>query len=189
MRTHTTLRRSLAPIALALAAVVIIPAQALGKAVIRFIHAVPGVGTASVNLDTGTGMHPVGSVGFGQVSGWVSMRAGSCKWALTSGGKLLVHGTATLGDGAYDIVVLDKRSGVSLGVYRVQAGRPGSSLVRVIHAAPELGSPELTLDSKVADKSLSFTSATPYLSVTPGAHVARGDQAGNEHRARARGRE
>ncbi|MDQ6729639.1 MAG: DUF4397 domain-containing protein [Actinomycetota bacterium] len=171
MRTHTTLRRSLAPIALALAAVVIIPAQALGKAVVRFIHAVPGVGTASVNLDTGTGMHPVGSVGFGQVSGWLSIRAGSFRWALTSGGKLRGHGTATLGDGAYDIVVLDRKSGISLGVYRVHAGRPGSSLARVIHAAPELGSPELTFDSKIADKSLSFTSSTPYLSVKPGTHV------------------
>lgn len=171
MRTHATVRRSLALLALVLAAIVIIPAQALGKALVRFIHAVPGVGTATLNLDTGTGMHPVGSVGFGQVSGWLSMRAGSFKWALTSGGRSLVHGTATLGDGAYDAVVLDAKSGVSLGVYRTQTGRPGSSLVRVIHAAPELGSPELTLDSRVAAKSLSFTSATPYLSISPGAHV------------------
>jgi len=129
-RAHPpTVRRSLAPLALALAAIVIIPAQALGKALVRFIHAVPGVGTATVNLDTGTGMHPVGSVGFGQVSGWLSMRAGSFKWALTSGGRSLVHGTATLGDGVYDAVVLDKKSGVSPGVYRVRTGRPGSSLV------------------------------------------------------------
>lgn len=171
MRTPTIVRRSLAPLVLALAAVVIIPAQALGKALVRFIHAVPGVGTATVSLDTGTGMHPVGSVGFGQVSGWLSMRAGSFKWALTGGGRALVHGTATLGDGVYDAVVLDKKSGVSLGVYRVQRGRPGSSLVRVIHAAPELGSPELTLDAKVAATSLNFTAATRYLSVSPGAHV------------------
>lgn len=140
-------------------------------ALVRFIHAVPGVGTATVNLDTGSGMHPVGSVGFGQVSGWLSLRSGSFKWALTSGDKSLVHGSATLGDGAFDVVVLDKKSGIGLGVYRAQAGRPGSSLVRVIHAAPELGSPELTLDSKLAVKSLSFTAATPYLSVSPGAHV------------------
>ncbi len=60
MRTHTTVRRSLAPLALALAAIVIIPAHALGKVLVRFIHAVPGVGPATVNLDTGSGMHPVG---------------------------------------------------------------------------------------------------------------------------------
>ncbi len=171
MRTHAIVRRSLAPLALALAAIVIIPAQALGKALVRFIHAVPGVGAATVNLDTGTGMHPVGSVGFGQVSGWLSLRAGSFKWALTSGGRSLVHGTATLGNGVYDAVLLDERSAVSLGVYRTQAGRPGSSLVRVIHAAPELGSPGLTLDSRPAARLLSFTSATPYRLTSPGVHV------------------
>ncbi len=171
MRTRRSVRRSLTFLTLALSAVVVIPAQALGQALVRFIHAVPGVGTATVDLDTGTGMHPVGSVGFGQVSGWLSMRTGSFRWALTGGGKTLVRGTATVGGGAYDIVVLDRKSGVGLGVYRTQAGRPGTSLVRVIHAAPELGSPELTLDSKLAVKSLSFTAATPYLSVSPGAHV------------------
>lgn len=171
MPTHPSVRRSLAPAAMALAAVIVVPAQAVGKALVRFVHAVPGVGRATVNLDTGTGMHPVGSVRFGQVSGWLSLRAGSFKWALSSSGQSLVHGTATLGNGVYDIVVLDKRSGVSLGVYQVRAGRPGSSLVRVIHAAPELGSPALSLDSRVTVKRLSFTAATPYLSVNPGAHV------------------
>ena len=171
VHARRSVRRSLASLALALTATILIPAQALGKALVRFIHAVPGVGTATVELDTGSGLHPVGSVGFGQVSGWLSMRSGSFKWALTGAGKTLVRGTATVGDGAYDIVVLDRKSGVSLGVYRAQAGRAGTSLVRVIHAAPELGAPELTLDSKVAVKSLNFTAATPYVSVNPGAHV------------------
>lgn len=152
-------------------AAVLIAAQALGKALVRFIHAVPGVGTATVELGTGGGLHPIGSVGFGQVSGWLSVRSGRFTWALTGGGKTLVHGTATVGDGAYDIVVLDRHRGVGLGVYRARAGRPGTSLVRVIHAAPELGAPQLTLDAKVAVKSLSFTAATPYVSVNPGAHV------------------
>lgn len=171
MHARRSVRRSLASLALALTATVLIAAQALGKALVRFIHAVPGVGAATVELDTGSGLHPIGSVGFGQVSGWLSVRSGSFKWALTGGGKTLARGTATVGDGAYDIVVLDRHSGVGLGVYRARAGRSGTSLVRVIHAAPELGAPELTLDSKVAVKSLSFTAATPYVSVNPGAHV------------------
>src|SRR4029077_10312482 len=43
--------------------------------------------------------------------------------------------------------------------------------VRVIHAAPELGSPDLTVDAKEAVKSLAFTDATPYVPLTPGAHT------------------
>ncbi|MGI9184148.1 MAG: DUF4397 domain-containing protein [Solirubrobacteraceae bacterium] len=148
----------------------LVPAQALGKALIRFVHAVPGVGTATVDVNAGNGATENGSIGFGQVTPWKSIRSGSFKWALSGGGKTLVKGTATVGDGAYDIVVLAKVSGVSLGIYKTESGKPGTSLVRVIHAAPELGSPELTLDSKPAVKSLSFTQATPYLSVNPGMH-------------------
>lgn len=57
-----------------------------------------------------------------------------------------------------------------------QAGHPRQG--RIVEApvdpqagAPELGSPELMLDSKPAVKSLSFTQATPYISVNPGTHT------------------
>jgi LysM repeat protein len=149
----------------------LIPAQALAKALIRFIHAVPGVGKATVQINDGSGNVDIGSIGFGQVTPWHSVRSGSFQWALQGGGKTLVKGTSTVGNGAYDIVVLDKSSGVTLGIYKARAGKPGTSLVRVIHAAPELGSPELTVDSKEAVKSLAFTQATPYVSLSPGVHT------------------
>jgi nucleoid-associated protein YgaU len=137
---------------------------------VRFVHAVPGVGTATVEVNTGNGAVDLGSIGFGQVTSWRSIRSGGFHWALEGGGKKLAQGTSTVGNGAYDIVVLDKTSGVTLGIYKARAGKPDTSLVRVIHAAPELGSPELTLDSHPVVKRLGFTQATPYLSVTPGVH-------------------
>ncbi len=175
MRTHTTLRRSLAPIALAIAVTAVIPAQALGKAVVRFIHAVPGVGTATIKVNTGQGNVNLGSIGFAQVSPWRSIRSGSFRWALTGGGKVLASGTSTVGDGVYDIVVLDKPSGVGveLGVYKAQGGRAGTSLVRVIHAAPELGAPMIHVGSHVADRMLAYRGATPYVSVAPGVDSVR----------------
>jgi hypothetical protein len=167
LRKHSMLRRSLAPLLLGLATSLLMPVQALARAVVRFVHAVPGVGRATVKVDGQT----VGSVAFAQATSWHSVRSGSFRWALQSGPKTLVSGTSRIGNGAYDIVVLDRAKGVSLGIYRAQAGKAGSSLIRVIHAAPELGSPELTLDSKPAVHSLSFTRATPYLSVAPGVHA------------------
>jgi nucleoid-associated protein YgaU len=149
----------------------LIPAQALANALIRFIHAVPGVGKAKVQINDGSGNVDIGSIGFGQVTPWHSIRSGSFQWVLKGGGKTLVAGTSTVGNGAYDIVVLDKSSGVGLGIYKARAGKSGTSLVRVIHAAPELGSPELTVDSKEAVKSLAFTQATPYVSLAPGPHT------------------
>ncbi len=146
---------------------------------VRFIHAVPGVGTATVKLNSGSGDVNLGSIGFAQVTPWRNVRSGSFHWSLVGGGKTLAQGSSTVGDGAYDIVVLDKPSGVSLGIYKAEGGRPGTSLVRVIHAVPELGSPELELDSKVVVKSLGFTKATPYLSVSPGVHSLSAMKAGD----------
>ena len=179
MRRHRSTRLSLAPLALGLCVWLLWPAQALARAVVRFIHAVPGVGTATVKLNTGAGDVDLGSIGFAQVTPWRNVRSGSFHWSLEGGGKTLASGTSTVGSGAYDIVVLDKSSGVSLGIYQAHGGKPGTSLVRVIHAVPELGSPELELDSKVVVKSLSFTKATPYLSVNPGVHSLSAMKAGD----------
>ena len=167
VRTHRTVRRSLASLTLLLVAVVIVPAQALGKALVRFIHAVPGAGTATIKVNTGQGDQNLGSIGFAQVSSWRSIRSGSFRWTLTGAGKVLASGTSTVGDGVYDIVVLDKPSGigVQLGVYKAQGGRAGTSLVRIIHAAPELGTPMIHVGAHIADRMLAYQSATP--SVNP----------------------
>lgn len=158
--------------ALGLCVWLILPAQALARAVVRFVHAVPGAGKATVEVDSGGGDQKLGSVGFAQVTPWRSIRSGSFRWTLVgSGGKKLASGTSSVVAGAYDIVVLDKPSGISLGVYKAATAGPGTSLVRAIHAAPELGSPQLDIDSKVVLNRLSFTSATPYLSVKPGTHT------------------
>ena len=45
--------RSLAPLVLGLCVWLLWPAQAFAAALIRFIHAVPGVGTATVDVDAG----------------------------------------------------------------------------------------------------------------------------------------
>ena len=96
------------------------PAQALAQALVRFIHAVPGVGTATVDINSGSGVETVGSIGFGQVTPFKSVRAGSFRWTLKGAGKVLASGTATVGDGVYDIAILDNTSGsgVRLGIYK-----------------------------------------------------------------------
>jgi Domain of unknown function (DUF4397)/LysM domain len=175
-RFHT---RSLAPLVLGLCVWLIWPAQSLAKALVRFIHAVPGVGTATVAVDTGSGDQTLGSIAFAQATAWRSVRSGRFHWILTGAGKTLAQGSATIGNGAYDIVVLEKDMKVVLGVYRAQGGTAGTSRVRVIHAAPELGSPELQIDGKTVVNSLGYTAVTPYLSIAPGLHslgaMRRGD--------------
>ena len=179
LRRSRILQRSVAPLVLGTCVWLTLPAQAFAKAVVRFVHAVPGVGQATVTVNDGSGAQQVGKVAFGQSTRWSSVRSGAFRWSLAGGGKTLATGTTTVGNGAYDLVVLEQGSGVRLGVYKAEAGTPGTSLVRVIHAAPELGSPQLTVDGKVAVKSLAYTKATPYVQMTPGMHALGADRPGS----------
>lgn len=171
VRSRRARRRSLAPLVLAVSVWLVWPAQSLGRALVRFVHGVPGVGRATVDVDDGTGGQAVGTVGFAQSTAWHSIRSGRFRWTLQGGGKTLASGSASVGDGAYDIVVLERQMKVWLGIYKTVAGKPGTSLVRVIHAAPELGAPELTVDGREAVRSLAYRQATPYVSLPPGAHT------------------
>jgi hypothetical protein len=175
------LPRSLAPLAVGVTVWLVMPTQAMAKAVVRFVHAVPGVGRAEVSVTDGSGPHRIGAIGFGQATRWRAIRSGAFHWSLSGGGRTLATGTSTVGDGAYDLVIMERGSGsgVQIGVYRAHGGRPGTSLVRVIHAAPELGSPELMIDGKVAVKRLAYTQATPYVSLPPGVHRLGADRPGD----------
>jgi LysM repeat protein len=172
MRRQFSLARSLAPLVLGLCICLLWSGQALAAALVRFIHAVPGVGTATVDVNSGNGEQDVGSIGFGQVTPFKSLRAGSFRWSLKGGGKVLATGTSTVGNGVYDIVILEKPSGsgVELGVYKAAGAKAGTSLVRVIHAVPELGSPMFMLDMHAVANRLPYVHATPYYSIMPGVY-------------------
>lgn len=164
-------KRSLAPLVPAVCVWLVWPAQSFARALVRFVHGVPGVGRAIVNVDDGTGSQDVGTIGFAQSTAWHSIRSGRFRWTLEGGGKKLASGSATLGNGAYDIVVAERGMRVWLGIYKAKGGKAGTSLVRVIHGAPELGAPELTVDGKQAVTSLAYRQATPYVSLPAGTHT------------------
>lgn len=177
---HQSRLKSLAPLALGLCIYLLWPAHALARAVVRFVHAVPGVGTAQVEVTAGSESIDFGSIGFSQSTSWHSLRSGRFLWHLVgSGGKTLASGSATVGDGAFTAVVITRTDGVFVDIYRDRGGEPGKSLIRVIHAAPELGSPQLKFDSQIVDQRLDYTKATPYLSVNPGTHSLAAMRAGD----------
>jgi LysM domain. len=148
------------------------PAQAFARALIRFVHAVPGVGTATVDVNAGNGEQNLGSIGFGQVTKFAGVRSGSFRWTLKGAGKVLATGTSTVGNGDYDIAIVEDpaNSGVKLNLYRSASAKPGTSLLRMIHAAPELGAPMFMLDMHTLADRLPYTRATPYFSITPGVY-------------------
>lgn len=172
--------RSLAFLLLAVTIWLVLPAQALARTVLRFIHAVPAAGPATLELGSGSSASKVGTIAFGQSSTFHSVRTGQFVWTLRgSDGKTLATGASTIGEGTYTGVFLANGKGVSLGLYKDQPGVPGKSLIRVIHAAPELGSPSLKFDGKVVDPRLDFKAATPFLTVAPGSHTFAAMAAGS----------
>jgi hypothetical protein len=173
MRSHVPFARCLAIFVLGLWIWLILPSEALATALVRWVHAVPGVGSGTIGVTTAGGEQQFGTIGFGEVTPFKSIPSGSFRWALTRSGTVLASGTSTVGDGVYDIAVIQKMpgSGVTLGIYRAATADHGVSLVRVIHAAPELGSPMFMLDNGTVAHSLPYGGATRYFAIPPGAYT------------------
>jgi hypothetical protein len=73
--------------------------------------------------------------------------------------------------GSYTAVALAKGSkGFELKLYRDGHARKGTARLRVIHAAPELGSPDIKLGQRTVAEKLAYKEATPYLSESPGSY-------------------
>jgi hypothetical protein len=170
-------RRASRCLLLFICANVLWPAQALANAFLRVVHAVPGAGAASLKVTSDGKTITLGPVAFAQSSGFASVPSGPFTWTLTAGGKTLFSGTGRLANGAYTGVLMYKGSGMSvmgvmLHTYRDQGATSGHSAIRFIHAAPELGNPMLKFDGRTVATNVGFMMATPYLSVSPGAHSA-----------------
>jgi len=145
-------------------------AQASGDASVRFVHAVPGAGPAELVVKGGA---QVGSgTGFGQVSSYVGVSPGSHEVSLKSGKTTIAVTNVDFTDGKrYTVVAMSQGKKAQLRPYVDGKAADAKARLRLIHAAPELGSPDVRLDGQALAEKASFTEATPYLTVSPGSHA------------------
>jgi hypothetical protein len=145
-------------------------AEARADATVRFVHAVPGAAAAELSVQ---GASPVGgSIGFGQVTSYVGVSPGSHEVALKSGAKTLATGKVHFTNGdRYSVVAMASGKKVQLRPYTNGAPAPGKAKIRLIHVAPELGSPDVRLGSQAIAEKVNYAEATPYLTVTPGTYT------------------
>jgi len=145
-------------------------AEASGSAEVRFVHAVPGAGKAELVVKGGS---PIGGpVAFGQVTPYSSVRAGAQELVLQSGSKALAREHVDLTDeGRYSIVAMAQGDGVQLRTYTDGGATDAKARLRLVHAAPELGSPDVRLGKQPVAEGVKFTEATPYLTVSPGTYT------------------
>jgi hypothetical protein len=113
----------------------------------------------------------VGKAGFGQASDYATVPSGKADLSVSLGGKPLLDATHVLRDGRRYSVIAMASSPPKLRVYADDEAAPGVARMRVIHAAPELGKPDLTVDGKVVGERVPFETATRYWGLPPGDHT------------------
>jgi hypothetical protein len=152
-------------------------ASALGSAKVRLVNARPGSDAVGLKVVVGTAAPPtIGDAAYGQVTPYASVSAGSAQISLagldSSQSASGIQTTETLEDGvSYTAVALaEGRSGFQVEVYRDGGARAGTARLRVLHAAPELGSPDIRLGERTIAEEVAFRDASPYLSVEPGSY-------------------
>ena len=145
-------------------------AEAKQTAQVRFLHAVPGVGTASLSA---SGVK-VGIAGFGEKTGFASVPAGDSPLVLHGPDGLVLKGSDQLDAGnAYTIIALAKGKSAELRGFVDGSARAGVARVRMIQAAPELGMPNFVVGGKVVAKSASYGSDTGYADLEPGSYKVK----------------
>ena len=145
--------------------ILVAPSTALGAAQVRFLHAVPGAGEATVTADG----QSVGSAGFGGVSDPAAVPSGPTRFVLEApGGVRLTKSARLLDGGSYTVVGLARGNSAELRLYRNGAADPGRARLRMVHAAPELGTANLALNGKVVAKGAAYTDETRYWTLPPG---------------------
>lgn len=147
------------------------PAHLLAKSGVRFVHAVPGAREAELTVEQAGRTTLVGRTGYGRATDVRTVPPGEFRWRLASGGKTIAEGTGTAASARMTAVAIPQGTKPVVRFFRDAVDVPrGKARLRVIHAAPELGSPDLRVDGKRVARGLGYGRATPYLTVSAGRH-------------------
>ena len=147
--------------------------DALAAAKVRFLHAVPGVGPAALDVSVAGREGASAAVGFAKASGYVTVGEGAAQLALAVRGESDPAATerATLKDRQrYTVVALRRDGEVELRLYRDDGAAGGAARLRAIHAAPELDGVDVRLGEQVIADGLAPAGASPYDRIEPGSY-------------------
>src|SRR5436305_1791748 len=154
-------------IGLCLAALMLVggpAASAFGFAKVRLVNARPGSHAVGLKVVLGgAAPPPVGPASYGQVTPYVRVSPGKATISLSGVSSSPEVSTDFVDGGNYTAIALAKGSkGTTLKIYRDGRARKGTARLRIIHAAPELGSPDVKLGQRTVAEKLAYADATPY---------------------------
>ena len=140
-------------------------ASASGDARLRFVQAIPDARDTEVEVSAGGITERIGrGVGFGEVGRYTAVPAGRVTFELrTVGGS-----TETLRNRAH-YTLLAKHD--SLELLRDGRAKGGTSRLRVVNAAPELGPVDVELGDRRVAEGARYGDVSGYTAVEPGAYA------------------
>ena len=159
--------------------------SASASASVRFVHAVPGAGPATLNV-TVEGAGVSGSpVSFGSVGDPLEVGEGDATLTVApgDGGDAIADAEEPLEDGRnYTVVALPRQTGdaAQLRIFEDGKAKPGDARVRAIQAGPELGEPDVRVGERPIAEKLGYADATDYVDVAPGTYDIAVTRAGGE---------
>src|SRR4051794_32932199 len=153
-------------IACAVAVLMVEMTAAASASAASHVRLVNARGGSAVTLSVTVGGKKVaagGAVAYAQAGALAAVPSGAAK--LTAGGKTA---SQSLADGAsYTVVAVPKGALIVLRNGRATAGQ---ARLRLVHAAPELGSPDVRLGSRTIAQGVKYHAASGYLTVAPGSY-------------------
>lgn len=151
----------------------LVPQAAFAKddAKVRFVQTVPAPGALELHATTGGISARIGHpLTFGTVGSYEDVPAGDVTFELREPeGQAITETKEQLRDGAHYTVV--GMSGKQLMVLQDGKGEGGTSRMRVLNTAPELGAVDVKLGDRTIAKGVDFGDVSGYTGVGPGAYA------------------
>jgi hypothetical protein len=113
------------------------------------------------------------SAPFGDVTRYVASPVGKVRLRHRdpTGGKDLELDAHVENGRRYTVAAAGLRGREVLRIFPEASARASTALVRVVHLAPELGSPDLQVDGTTVARAFPYLAKTPYTPLTPGKHT------------------
>jgi hypothetical protein len=148
---------------------------------LRFLHAIPGAPAANVVVTGGSGTAtPLNGIAFGQVSPSTPEPTGPVTVTVSAGGQKVGSATESLAPGAsYTLVAEGTAKAPRFKLYRAGKAVPGKASVRAVHAAPEMGTVQMSLSGRPWG-SVGFGQDTGYKTAEPGTYEAKAMMPGDK---------
>lgn len=160
------------------------PVLAAKGANVRFVHAVPGAGDATLEVAGGGSRSAEARAGFGEASDREAGPSGEVQLSLRvgdSGDAAYTASETLVPNGDYTVVAQGTPDSLRVETYRDGDARGGVARVRMIHAAPEVGEADVVLGGKKVASDLGFGAASDYRDVTPGSYDVAVQPAGKSN--------